>query len=124
MAYELAFTGILSSRYRLQTALRTDERVRFMDELIQGVQVIKMHAWEASFTRLIQQVRNAELQYVRRSSYVRGLYMTLLLFTTRMAMFCTMLTIVLMYGTDELTAVKVSNIAYYTHFASAFNCAV
>lgn len=104
----LAYTGKLSSIFRLQTALRTDERVRFMDEIISGVQVIKMYAWELPFTKLITLARKMELNIVRKNAYVRGLYMTFLLFTTRMAVFCTMLSIVLLYGSDQLTASRVS----------------
>lgn len=107
------YTGKLSSKYRLQTALRTDERVRFMDEIISGVQVIKMYAWERPFAQLITFARKMELKIVRKSSYVRALYMTFMLFTTRMAMFCTMLSIVLLYGSDQLTSDKIFVISVY-----------
>lgn len=107
------YTGKLSSKFRLQTALRTDERVRFMDEIITGVQVIKMYAWEIPFTKLITLARRMELKIVRKSSYVRALYMTFMLFTTRMAIFCTMLTIALLYGSDKITASKVFVISSY-----------
>lgn len=113
-----AYTGKLSSIFRLQTALRTDERVRFMDEIISGVQVIKMYAWELPFTKLITYARRMELNIVRKNSYVRGLYMTFLLFTTRMALFCTMLSIVLLYGSDQLTAAKVFVISAYFNIVS------
>lgn len=109
----LGYTGKLSSKYRLQTALRTDERVRFMDEVISGVQVIKMYAWEIPFTKLITYARKMELKIVRKTSYVRGLYMTFMLFTTRMAIFCTMLAITLLYGSDQITAAKVFVISSY-----------
>lgn len=66
----LGYTGKLSSKFRMQTALRTDERVRFMDEIISGVQVIKMYAWEIPFSKLITYARRMELKIVRKTSYV------------------------------------------------------
>lgn len=108
-----SYTGKLSSKYRLQTALRTDERVRFMDEIISGVQVIKMYAWEKPFSKLIAWARKMELKIVQKNSYVRALYMSFMLLTTRMAIFCTMVSIALLYGADKLTADRVFVIASY-----------
>lgn len=64
-----------------------------------------MYAWEIPYTQLVALARKLELKVVRKNSYVRGLYMTFMLFTTRMALFCTMLAIALMGG--DLTAAKV-----------------
>lgn len=101
------YAGKFSSKFRYQTALRTDERVRFMDEIVSGVQVIKMYAWERPFTYLITLARKMELNILLKYTYIRAIYMTFMLFTTRMAMFCTMLSIVLLYGRENLTVSKV-----------------
>ncbi|XP_053670820.1 ATP-binding cassette sub-family C member 4-like [Anopheles nili] len=106
-----SYTGKLTSRFRLQTALRTDERIRLMDEIISGIQVIKLYAWERPFAKLIRHARQLELRIVRKSAYVRGLYMTFLLFTTRTAVFCTMMAMALLG--DELTAARVFVVATY-----------
>lgn len=103
----------MTSKYRLQTALRTDERVRFMDEIIGGVHVIKMYAWEIPFTKLITFARKMELKVLRKPNWVRAFHMTFILFTTRMALFCTMLTVVLLYGPEHITAAKVFVITSY-----------
>ena len=100
-----SYTGKLSSKFRLQTAMKTDERVRLMDEIISGVQVIKMYAWEKPFCALVETARKLELQVVTKSSYIRGIYMTFNLFTTRMALYCTLLSMLLLGS--ELSADKV-----------------
>lgn len=107
----LAYTGKLSSKYRLQTAIKTDERVRLMDEIISGVQVIKMYVWEKPFCAMVELARKLELRVVTKSSYIRGIYMTFNLFTTRMALYCTLVSI-LLFG-NELTIDKVFVVSSY-----------
>jgi len=99
------YTGKLTSIYRQRTAVRTDERVRLMDEIISGIQVIKMYVWERPFANMVSLARKAELNVVIKTSYIRGLFMTFQITTTRIAMFGTLVALVL-FG-DKLSADKV-----------------
>ncbi|XP_046746122.1 probable multidrug resistance-associated protein lethal(2)03659 isoform X4 [Diprion similis] len=95
----------------LQTALKTDERVQLMDEIVSGVQVIKMYAWEKPFCALIELARKLELRVVTKTSYIRGIYMSFNLFTTRMALWGTMIAMV--FFDQELTADTIFVISAY-----------
>ncbi|XP_046989234.1 ATP-binding cassette sub-family C member 4-like [Schistocerca americana] len=106
-----AYTGKLSAIFRRRTAFKTDERVRLTDEIISGIQVIKMYAWEKPFSKMIEAARRAELKVVIKTSYIRGIFMTFNLCTTRLALCCTLITYV-MLGSD-LTADKVFVVLTY-----------
>lgn len=76
-----------------------------MDEIISGVQVIKMYAWEKPFCALVELARRLELKIVKKTSYLRGLFMTFFLFTTRVALYCTIVSM-MMFG-QPITSDKI-----------------
>ncbi|KAL6254639.1 hypothetical protein P5V15_013946 [Pogonomyrmex californicus] len=107
-----AWLGKKSSQLRLKTAIRTDERVRLTNEIISGIQAIKMYTWENPFSALIEKARKKEVNVIRWTSYIRGVTMSFIIFTTRMSLFITVLAYVL-FG-NKITAEKVFMItAYY-----------
>jgi ATP-binding cassette subfamily C (CFTR/MRP) protein 4 len=46
----------------VQTADKTDVRIRLMSEIVNGIKVIKMYTWEAAFSDLVQDVRKYVIQ--------------------------------------------------------------
>lgn len=107
-----AWLGKKASVLRLRTAMRTDERVRLTNEIISGIQAIKMYTWENPFSALIEKARRKEVNVIRWASYIRGVTMSFIIFSTRMSLFITVLAYVL-FG-YKITAEKVFVItAYY-----------
>lgn len=42
---------------RFKSARVTDKRIRIMNEIIVGIRVIKMYAWEYAFKRVVSKLR-------------------------------------------------------------------
>lgn len=49
----LAWFSHINAGLRVRTALKTDHRIKIMNEIIQGIQMIKMYAWENCFVKMI-----------------------------------------------------------------------
>lgn len=91
-----AWLGKKTSVLRLRTALRTDERVRMMNEIIAGIQVIKMYAWELPFEQMVAFARRKEINSIRHVSYIRGILLSFIIFLTRVSIFLSLVGYVLL----------------------------
>ncbi|XP_018363960.1 PREDICTED: probable multidrug resistance-associated protein lethal(2)03659, partial [Trachymyrmex cornetzi] len=108
--------GKKSSELRLRTAIRTDERVRLMNEIISGIQAIKMYTWENFFTSLIEKARKKEVNIIQWASCVRGIVKSFIVFMTRISLFIMIMSYIL-FG-YKITTEKVYAItAYYNNLS-------
>ena len=55
------------SQLRSETAKKTDIRIKIMSEIIQGIKVIKMYAWENSFAELAADARREEIKIIQKT---------------------------------------------------------
>ncbi|CAG9836011.1 unnamed protein product [Diabrotica balteata] len=106
-----SWLGKKTSQFRLKTATRTDERVRLMNEIISGIQVIKMYTWEYSFAKLVEYVRKMEMKYIRKTSVIRGLLMSMTTVLNKGAVAISIITYVISGNT--LTASYAYTVASY-----------
>lgn len=80
------------ARIRLRVAVKTDERVGIMHEIVQGIQVIKMYAWEPFFQSIVLKSRKEELKQVLNASHIHGYNFFSSVFAERTTLFLTIIT--------------------------------
>uniref|UniRef100_A0A8C7UG21 Multidrug resistance-associated protein 4 n=1 Tax=Oncorhynchus mykiss TaxID=8022 RepID=A0A8C7UG21_ONCMY len=88
--------GRLFSSFRGTTAALTDNRIRTMNEVVSGIRIIKMYAWEKPFAALVDEVRRKEISKIMKSSYLRGLNMASFFVASKIIVFITFTVYVLM----------------------------
>ncbi|XP_014222077.1 multidrug resistance-associated protein 1 isoform X2 [Trichogramma pretiosum] len=49
-----------------------DERVKLMNEVLNGIKVLKLYAWEPSFEEQILQIRNKEIKVLKEAAYLNA----------------------------------------------------
>ncbi|KAG5876595.1 hypothetical protein JTB14_021562 [Gonioctena quinquepunctata] len=90
------YLGKITGHIRQLIAGKTDRRVKLMNEVIAGIQVIKMYAWEKSFEKIIKLARSSEIDDITKASYLRGVYNSCMVFLERFALCLTVICYVLL----------------------------
>uniref|UniRef100_A0A803TSN8 ATP binding cassette subfamily C member 4 (PEL blood group) n=1 Tax=Anolis carolinensis TaxID=28377 RepID=A0A803TSN8_ANOCA len=106
--------GKLFSSLRSRTAALTDVRIRTMNEVIAGMRIIKMYAWEKSFADLVSSIRRKEISMVLKSSYLRGMNLASFFIASKITMFMTFMTYVLLGNVITASRVFVAVSLYST----------
>lgn len=71
----IPLNGFISIKQRkLQVSLMTfkDQRLKLMNEVLNGMKVLKLYAWEPSFQGKILEIRNKELDILRKYAYLQA----------------------------------------------------
>nr|ALU63334.1 multidrug resistance-associated protein 4 isoform X1 [Oryzias melastigma] len=105
--------GRLFSKFRSKTAALTDNRIRTMNEVVSGIRIIKMYAWEKPFSALVTTVRHKEISKIMKSSYLRGLNMASFFCASKIILFVTFTLYVLLGNTISASRVFVT-VSLYT----------
>lgn len=95
----------------MRIARKSDHRVRIMSEIVSGIQVIKMYAWEKPFEKVVEAARNSEISDVTTTSYYRGVFSSCMMFLERLTLFLT-LTCFVVLG-NRITSDKVFSMTQF-----------
>lgn len=49
-----------------------DERVKLMNEILSGIKVLKLYAWEPSFEDQVLKIREKEIKVLRQAAYLNA----------------------------------------------------
>jgi len=77
MVLSMPLNGMMAKRMQsfvIKTMKARDARVKFTNELLQGVRVIKLFAWEDALLQQLKEKREEELRHVRNNMLFSGLF--------------------------------------------------
>lgn len=57
------------STFQVAEMAKKDERVKTMNEILSGMKVLKLYAWEPSFGENVKTIRSAEIGILKKSTY-------------------------------------------------------
>lgn len=59
--------------YQVQQMKFKDSRIKLMNEILNGIKVLKLYAWEPSFLEQVEGIRQGELQLLRKGAYLQAI---------------------------------------------------
>ncbi|OAD54195.1 hypothetical protein WN48_08258 [Eufriesea mexicana] len=106
------------SRLTLVSAQKTDDRLRLMNQIIAGVEIIKMYVWEIPYSLLVEKARRKEVNVIKKYSIIEQIGLTFDVFVPRVSLFITILTYVFTGNTIDAEKVFMTT-AFYTILRSS-----
>ncbi|XP_051154764.1 probable multidrug resistance-associated protein lethal(2)03659 isoform X2 [Leptopilina boulardi] len=116
----LVSIGLHVPKITIKSSFKTDERLRLMNEIISGVQVIKMYAWEKPFSHLVNQLRAKEISAIKKCSFVDAVQMSFDSYIPRLCLFVTIVTYALMGNPLSAQTVYIIT-SYYNNMRYSVN---
>ncbi|KAK9888685.1 hypothetical protein WA026_000915 [Henosepilachna vigintioctopunctata] len=103
--------------FRTKIAKLTGERLKLMNEMLSGIQIIKMYRWETNFSKFINISRLAELEIINKCNYFKFIIPSVAAFISVAGIFAAILSVV-MTGSRVSVAEIYSLVAYYSLLSS------
>ncbi|NXA04426.1 MRP3 protein, partial [Sapayoa aenigma] len=65
--------AIKTRAFQVEQMRYKDSRIKLMNEILGGIKVLKLYAWEPSFSEKVLEIRKNELQVLKKSAYLNSL---------------------------------------------------
>ncbi|KAG8445986.1 hypothetical protein GDO86_013747 [Hymenochirus boettgeri] len=65
-----AFIAMKTRAFQVEQMKFKDSRIKLMNEILNGIKVLKLYAWEPSFAQKVLEIRNKELHVLKKAAYL------------------------------------------------------
>uniref|UniRef100_A0A8C9NP64 ATP binding cassette subfamily C member 3 n=2 Tax=Serinus canaria TaxID=9135 RepID=A0A8C9NP64_SERCA len=65
--------AIKTRAFQVEQMRYKDSRIKLMNEILSGIKVLKLYAWEPSFSEKVLEIRKNELKVLKKSAYLNSL---------------------------------------------------
>uniref|UniRef100_A0A336MEP5 ABC-type glutathione-S-conjugate transporter n=1 Tax=Culicoides sonorensis TaxID=179676 RepID=A0A336MEP5_CULSO len=75
MIFLIPINGFIASKVKklqIQQMKNKDERVKLMNEVLNGMKVLKLYAWEPSFEAQVLKIRDKEINVLKKAAYLNA----------------------------------------------------
>lgn len=106
----IPFTTITQNKSKAKQTQRLrkqDKRVKTINELLNGIKVVKLYAWEKSFISVVNKIRSSELRLLRFINVMNGISSFSLSMTPVIVSMASFGLYILLNQDEELNAEKV-----------------
>uniref|UniRef100_A0AC35TPP3 ABC transporter family protein n=1 Tax=Rhabditophanes sp. KR3021 TaxID=114890 RepID=A0AC35TPP3_9BILA len=102
------FSSVFVRKYQMAQMKCKDERVKLSNEILNGIKVIKLYAWEVPIGEMVEKIRGQELKYIKKCSLIKAFVDTFNQSSAFMVAFLTFLTFTLIDRDNNLLTPQIA----------------